>query len=135
MGKYDDIIGLPHHVSKKRPQMPIEDRAAQFAPFAALRGFTENIAESERFVEHRVSLSEDQKESIDLTLSMITDDNNAVSVKYFVKDTTKPGGRYVKEDGRITNIDKQQAAIVLTYPSGGSRIIPFEDLYEIFFTH
>ena len=43
MGKYDDIINLPHHVSKKHPQMPIADRAAQFAPFAALTGYGEQI--------------------------------------------------------------------------------------------
>ena len=33
---YNDIINLPHHVSSKRPQMPMIDRAAQFSPFAAL---------------------------------------------------------------------------------------------------
>ena len=31
-GKYDEIMGLTHHVSKTRPQMPMADRAAQFAP-------------------------------------------------------------------------------------------------------
>ena len=43
MGKYDDIINLPHHVSKTHPQMPIADRAAQFAPFAALTRYREQI--------------------------------------------------------------------------------------------
>ena len=43
MGKYDDIINLPHHVSEKRPQMSMRDRAAQFAPFAALTGFDKKI--------------------------------------------------------------------------------------------
>ena len=46
MDKYSDIINLPHHVSKKHPQMPIRDRAAQFAPFAALTGFDERIADT-----------------------------------------------------------------------------------------
>ena len=45
MGKYDDIINLPHHVSKKHSQMPVTDRAAQFAPFAALTGYGEQIKE------------------------------------------------------------------------------------------
>ena len=40
MGKYDDIIDLPHHVSKVHPQMSIWDRSAQFAPFAALTGLS-----------------------------------------------------------------------------------------------
>lgn len=38
-GKYDEIMGLAHHVSKTRPQMPMADRAAQFAPYAALTGY------------------------------------------------------------------------------------------------
>ena len=41
--KYDDIINLPHHVSKKRPHMTMEARAGQFAPFAALTGHKEAI--------------------------------------------------------------------------------------------
>ena len=43
MGNYDDIIHLPHHVSKRHPQMPMWNRAAQFAPFAALTGYEEAI--------------------------------------------------------------------------------------------
>ena len=45
MEKYDDIINLPHHVSKKHPQMSLHDRAAQFAPFAALTGYDEEVKE------------------------------------------------------------------------------------------
>lgn len=47
VGRYDDIIHLPHHVSKNHPQMSIRDRAAQFAPFAALTGHGEAIRETE----------------------------------------------------------------------------------------
>ena len=46
MGEYDDIINLPHHVSKRHPQMSMWNRAAQFAPFAALIGYEESIKES-----------------------------------------------------------------------------------------
>ena len=46
MGKYDDIINLPHHISKKHPRLSIEQRAAQFAPFAALTGYEEQIKET-----------------------------------------------------------------------------------------
>ena len=52
--RYDDIIDLPHHVSKTHPQMPLADRAAQFAPFAALTGHADAIRETERLVEERV---------------------------------------------------------------------------------
>ena len=47
-GPYDDIIGLPHPVSRKHPQMPREDRAAQFAPFAALTGYDAAVKETAR---------------------------------------------------------------------------------------
>ena len=47
-GKYDDIINLPHHVSTKHPQMSLEARSAQFAPFAALTGYDEMIQETVR---------------------------------------------------------------------------------------
>ncbi|MBO4673071.1 MAG: hypothetical protein J5616_01815 [Bacteroidaceae bacterium] len=46
MGDYDDIIHLPHHVSKRHPQMSMWNRAAQFAPFAALTGYEDAIQES-----------------------------------------------------------------------------------------
>lgn len=48
--KYDDIINLPHHVSKKHKAMSLESRAAQFAPFAALTGFSDEISKVEEFV-------------------------------------------------------------------------------------
>ena len=56
--KYDDIIGLPHHVSDTHPQMPLLDRVAQFAPFAALTGHTEAIKETERLTVERIELGE-----------------------------------------------------------------------------
>ena len=48
---YQDIIHLPHPVSKKHPQMPVANRAAQFAPFSALTGHKELIREVERIHE------------------------------------------------------------------------------------
>ncbi len=52
--KYEDIIELPHHVSEKHPQMSMEKRAAQFAPFAALTGFEETITATEQLWEQKV---------------------------------------------------------------------------------
>ena len=48
MHKYDDILEMPHHVSRSRPQMPVADRAAQFAPFAALSGHYDAVKEAAR---------------------------------------------------------------------------------------
>ena len=57
-GEYDDIIHLPHHVSKSRPYMDLIDRAAQFAPFAALTGHADAIKETERLTIERIELGE-----------------------------------------------------------------------------
>lgn len=52
--KYGDILKLPYHVSETHPPMPIADRAAQFAPFAALTGYKEAIEETERLAEKKI---------------------------------------------------------------------------------
>lgn len=46
MENYSDIINLPHHVSKRHPQMSMWNRAAQFAPFAALTGYDNAIKDT-----------------------------------------------------------------------------------------
>lgn len=55
---YDDIIDLPHHVSKTHPQMPLLDRAAQFSPFAALTGHADAIKETEKLALERIEIAE-----------------------------------------------------------------------------
>lgn len=52
-GKYDDIINMPHHVSKKHPRMSLKSRSAQFAPFAALTGYDEVIEETRKLSEQK----------------------------------------------------------------------------------
>ena len=56
MGNYDDIINLPHHVSKTHPRLSVEQRAAQFAPFAALTGYDEQIKETVKLTENRIDI-------------------------------------------------------------------------------
>lgn len=58
MDKYEDIINLPHHVSQKHPQMSMMQRAAQFAPFAALTGFDAAISEAEKTTDSLTDLEE-----------------------------------------------------------------------------
>ena len=62
--EYEDIIGLPHHVSTVHPQMSIYDRAAQFSPFAALTGHEAAIQETARLTEKQAELNEDKKEEL-----------------------------------------------------------------------
>lgn len=47
MEDYSDIINMPHHISKKHPQMSMSNRAAQFSPFAALTGYEAAIKDTE----------------------------------------------------------------------------------------
>ena len=56
--EYEDIINLPHPVSKKHPRMSLLNRAAQFAPFAALTGHEAAIKETERLAEEQIALEE-----------------------------------------------------------------------------
>lgn len=117
MGKYDDIINLPHHVSKTRPRMSLEQRSAQFAPFAALTGYEDEISETGRLTIDRIELNEEAKQILDRTLQAITkriSTQPAVTITYFVPDTKKDGGAYVTVSGNIKKIDKYKNIIVLT---------------------
>ena len=69
--KYDDIINLPHHVSKKHSQMSLHDRAAQFSPFAALTGHKAAINETARLTDEKQLLSEDAIAQLNEQLNLI----------------------------------------------------------------
>ena len=64
-GKYDAIRHRPHHVSKKHPPMPMADRAAQFAPFAALTGYDAAIRENARLTQERIDPAEAELAALD----------------------------------------------------------------------
>jgi len=89
MGKYDDIINLPHHESKKHPKMPVLDRAAQFQPFAALSGHDAAVRETARLTDNRLELDENKKEELNKHLQCIKeliDQKPKVNITYFVSD-------------------------------------------------
>ena len=73
MEKYREIIGLPHPVSKTRPQMPMSDRAAQFAPFAALTGYDSAIKETGRLTDERIELDEEALTTLDMKYQLLMD--------------------------------------------------------------
>ena len=83
--QYDDIINLPHHVSKTRPQMSMVDRAAQFSPFAALTGYDAAIKETGRLTDEKVNLSEEEKEALDRKQQILMEwlgDHPALTICY-----------------------------------------------------
>ena len=130
MGKYDDIIGLPHHVSSTRPHMPMLDRAAQFQPFRALTGYEDAVQETARYTDEKVELTEDEKALLDMELQRLSDDianRPQVTLTYFRSDKRKAGGAYVTTTGRLKKIDDIEGALILV---SGERIV-IEDIIEI----
>lgn len=128
--QYDDIINLPHHVSKTRPQMSMVDRAAQFSPFAALTGYDAAIKETGRLTDEKVNLSEEEKEALDRKQQILMerlDDHPALTVTYFVPDAKKSGGAYVTKGGNLKKIDGFERWMMLT---DGTKI-PLDDVADI----
>lgn len=117
MNRYDDIINLPHHVSPTRKQMSMHDRAAQFAPFAALVGYDDAVAETARLTETRPELDEQEQRAINERLAYIADHINEqleVSIRHFVPDERKNGGAIVEVSGKVKKISATDGTIVLT---------------------
>ena len=115
MGKYDDIINLPHPDSKKHQRMSLENRAAQFSPFAALTGHNEAIKETERLTDQKIELEEDAITDINRTLMWIKDNiknKPEVVVTYFVPDYKKSGGKYITATVNIVKVDEIENKLV-----------------------
>ena len=128
--KYDDIINLPHHVSKKHPQMSLHDRAAQFSPFAALTGHKAAINETARFTDEKQILSEDVIAKLNEQLNLIKENigtNQTVTITYFVPDDKKSGGAYISNTGVVKKINEYNHTVVLT----DKTVIPIEQISEM----
>jgi hypothetical protein len=127
---YEDIINLPHHISKKHPQMSISDRAAQFAPFAALTGYQDAIIETGRLVDKKIELTNEEKEVISSKINYLlenVDKHIEVSICYFIKDEKKNGGKYNDVLGVIKSFNQIDKTIKLT----NKMIINLEDIVSI----
>lgn len=123
-GPYDDIIDLPHHVSSKHPPMPLEDRAAQFSPFAALTGYEDSIDEAGRLVDGFIAVDDETSARLDRMYAKLKEELAGAKlpfahVTYFVPDERKEGGTYVEHEGYLRRIDEHSPALVF---SDGARI-------------
>ena len=128
--QYDDIINLPHHVSKKHPLMSLMNRAAQFSPFAALTGHNDAIQETARLTDSFIELSEERKEQLNEQLQLIRENleqEPKIEVIYFRPDSRKDGGEYVTVCGRVKRIRGQERRIVFT----DGTVLPIDYLFEI----
>ena len=114
--KYDDIINLPHHVSSKHPPMSLEERSAQFAPFAALTGYEDCVKETARLTDERIDISDDAKEILNEKINniiKIIDKNPKIKITYFIPDNKKSGGKYVTIEEKTKKIDEINQKIIL----------------------
>lgn len=112
MGKYDDIINLEHHRSEKHPPMPEGDRAAQFAPFAALTGYSDAISESARMTENWTELTEEEAQGLDRRLKILVGSGEEAGIVRFVPDARKAGGSYETIRCRIRRIENAERVII-----------------------
>ena len=127
---YQDIINLPHHISKKRQQMPISDRAAQFAPFAALTGYEENIKEATRLTDKKIEIDEETKLILNDKLQIILNNikiEPIITFTYFIYDNKKSGGKYINVTNKVKKINITDGYITLTDKTK----IPIKEIIDI----
>ena len=122
MEKYKDIINLPHKQSSKRPHMSLLDRAAQFAPFAALTGYDDAIKETGRLTDERIEMSEEKLSVLNARYQILVDnlgEEPEVTITYFVPDIYKTGGTYIEKTGVVKKLDAYERLITMV---DGTRI-------------
>ncbi len=127
---YEDIIGLPHPVSLRHKPMERLDRAAQFAPFAALTGYGEAVEETARLTDGRISITDEMRDELDRRMRLLVSAGYSAppaEITYFVEDGRKDGGRYVKRKGRIAKLDRVRRRLIM---EDGSEIAA-EDIFTI----
>lgn len=130
MDKYKDIINLPHKQSSRRPHMSLLDRAAQFAPFAALTGYEDAIKETGRQTDEQIILSEESLNILNLKYQILADslgEDNEIEVTYFVPDAAKTGGAYRSVRGIVKKLNEIEHLILLR---DGTKI-PMENVLSL----
>ena len=113
---YDDIIHFPRHVSKRHPQMSLYNRAAQFAPFSALTGYGDAIAETARQTNSKIEMMEDNRQLMDRKLSILTtclEEEPSITITYFQPDGHKDGGQYLTLTGIVKAIRTNERIIIM----------------------
>ena len=127
---YEDIVSLPHPVSKRHAPMPLLNRAAQFAPFAALTGYDAAIGETARWTEEERILSDSEIADLDRKLRALIrllPEHPEVTITYFQPDARKTGGAYLTVEGSVTKVDGRGQCLILD--SGD--VIPMKYLIDI----
>lgn len=111
MRNYEDIQNHKRYQLKHHTPMSLESRAAQFAPFAALVGYDEEIGEAARSTDGREELSEDAIDALNQTFQKLLEheeERPLVTVTYFQPDAKKDGGRYMTYTGNFRFYDAEK---------------------------
>jgi len=127
---YEDIVNLPPHISKKHPQPSMMDRAARFAPFAAITGYEEMVLEEARVTEEQIHLDEDAVALICEKINMIQefiDEEPEVRITYFEPDKKKSGGAYITITGTPKRVDEYEQLLIMT----DGKKIKFDSIYRL----
>lgn len=127
---YEDIIHLPYLKSEKHPPMSKAERAAQFLPFAALTGYDDEIKETARLTDTRITLSEDALLSLNMRLAFLSanlEKRLTVDILYFKEDELKAGGSYIHAKGSVKKIDDIEHLIIMN----DQKQIPIHDIIDI----
>ena len=114
---YEDIIHLPHPVSTRHGAMSNRDRAAQFAPFAALTGYDAELTETARLTTPRIELTESEEHLLNGVYQYLQAhiaENPRVTVTYFQPDAKKSGGAYITLTAPVKKIDEYTQSLILT---------------------
>ena len=115
MKDYSKIIDLPHKQSATRKHMSNYDRAAQFAPFAALTGHDEAIKETARLTDDFFEMGEDRQIELTAKMQLLKnklDEQAEITVTYFIPDEKKAGGSYADKTGTVRIIDEYERKLV-----------------------
>lgn len=113
---YDDILNFPHHTSTVQPAMPMQNRAAQFAPFAALVGYDALIQETTRLTDQKPEFDEsvisELNEKLRLLLELMPQ-HPEVTITYFQPDSRKTSGAYRTTSGIIRKFLHNENILVM----------------------
>ena len=127
---YEDIINLPRPISKKYPQPSMMDRAARFAPFAAITNYEEMVLEEARVTEERILLDENELTLLNEKLNIIQEFLGKfpeITVTYFKPDKRKSGGAYISITGTVKRIDQYERKLIMS----DDKKIRIDDIYKL----
>lgn len=126
---YRDILNLPHTPSRTRRQMPVCERAAQFAPFAALSGFDTQIGEEARLTNRRPVLSDEEAAEMNEVLCVLVESTRRLRVRLtvFVPDASKSGGALLKSEGVVRRVDFAARQLIFA----DKTVISLDDIFSL----